>query len=148
MGFPASRIVLFLFATNWCLLTLSDTARADMFSWSSISEDELQVKSLLLNQEDIGAVFISDKQPQASSSSFDRAINLAVYIRNISNMAVWGTLVCDVQGYGEVRIFVPHLVANMTAPVVFVVPLSGMLRPRKSEPTPTVTCRWGKLSSK
>jgi hypothetical protein len=81
----------------------------------------------------------------ATSATFPGLVHLVVQIESRGNRGAWGELRWTVQGFGEVRVAVPHLTGNMTRPVRFVIPLSGMLRPPPPAP---ITCDWHRLSSK
>lgn len=126
--------------------TTGDNAVAGFFFSSSGYKENVKVESFLTTTSEVARFF--GKEADSSTKSDDSLgcdLNLVVRIMNIGSKAVWGTLKCDVKGYQVITIHVPHLVPNMKEPRTFVVPLSGMIKPRKKV---GVTTTWDKLSTK
>lgn len=122
---------------------------ANMFFSSSKYQSEILVEPLLLNKDDVIHLLRGDFTDKTNSSqAFDNGVNLVVRLKNIGNKGAWGTLTCNVEGYSEVQIYVPHLTPNMKDFVTFVIPLSGMIAPRSAERPPSLEIKWEKLSSK
>jgi len=131
------------------LLILEGSSMANMFFSTFEYQKEIIVEPLLLNKADVIILLSSDMEKHVSHShTFNNDVNLVVRLKNTGNKGAWGTLACNVEGYKDVQIYVPHLTPNMREFVTFVIPLSGMITPRSMDKAPTIEIKWEKLYSK
>ncbi|MBV5334530.1 MAG: hypothetical protein JZU49_01835 [Sulfuricurvum sp.] len=146
----------------WILLTpMEGLAMANIIENIVFSSPDYQkeiiVKPLFLNKSDV-IKLLNGEELATNSKIFKNDMYdfyLATCIKNIGNKGAWGTLICNVEGYGDVQIYIKHLTPNMQEFIYFVTPLSGMvmLRPiGKShiimDKSPTIKIEWETLQSK
>ena len=141
-------IFLCLFAGLSFLLP-EGSSMANIFFSTSKYQTEIIVEPLLLNKVDvIGLLSGVIEEGMSHSHAFNNDANLVVRLKNTGNKGAWGTLVCNVEGYRDIQIHVPHLTPNMKEFVNFVIPLCGMITPRSMDKPPTIEIKWEKLYSK
>lgn len=134
----------------WLLFnSMEGTSMANIFFSTSEYQKEIIVDPLLLNKEDVIGLFSGGTGKKMSDShSFNKDAHLVVRLKNTGNKGAWGVLLCNIEGYGDVQVYIPHLTPNMQEFVNFVIPLSGMITPRPMEKSPTIEVKWEKLNSK
>jgi hypothetical protein len=142
--------IIFLCLFAWLpFLLMKGNSMANIFFSTSKHQEEIIVEPLLLNNDDVIHLLSGDLKEEINHShSSHGGINLVVRLKNLSNKGAWGTLLCTVPGYGDVRIYIPHLTPNMKEFVTFVIPLSGMVAPRSIGKPPVLEIMWEKLSIK
>jgi hypothetical protein len=143
------KMIFFCLFTWLSFLLLEGSSMANMFFSTSKYQEEIVVEPLLLNKDDVIHLLSGRIEEDFSHSHlFNNGVNLVVRLRNTGNKGKWGTLVCNVEGYGDVQIYVPHLTPNMKEFVNFVIPLSGMVTTRSTGKPPALEVKWEKLYSK
>lgn len=131
------------------ILLLGENSMADIFFSTQKYQKEIIIETSLLNKLDVAHLFSSlETKGMSHSGTFNNDLHLVVRIMNTGGKGAWGILMCNVKGYGDVQVYVPHLKPNMKEFVDFVIPLSGMITPRSMGLPPTIEIKWEKLNSK
>ena len=144
-----NKYITFALIVGITLFTIKGNSMANMFFSASKHNTNVIIEPLLLNKADVVGVFNGTiEKSMKYSHTFTKDAHLVIRLRNTSNEGLWGTLLCNVKGYGEVRVYVPHLTSNMKDFATFVIPLTGMIIPPHMDKPPAIEIEWEKLNKK
>ena len=131
------------------LFIIKGNSMANMFFSASKHNTDVIIELLLLNKADVvGILNDTIEKSMKYSHTFAKDAHLVIRLRNTGNEGLWGILLCSVKGYGDVRVYVPHLTPKMKEFANFVIPLTGMIIPAHMDKPPVIEIEWEKLNKK